>query len=56
MDASLKRAFPDIANAAGACKFRDCSHNDEPGCAVREGVPAARLAAWHYLKESDWRS
>ncbi len=56
MDASLKRAFPDIANAAGACKFRDCSHNDEPGCAVREEVPAARLAAWHYLKESDWRS
>lgn len=55
MDKSLRRAFPDIANAAGSCKFRDCSHNDEPGCAVREEIPAARLAAWHYLKDSDWR-
>ena len=55
MDKSLRRAFPDIANAAGSCKFRDCSHNDEPGCAVREEIPAARLAAWRYLKDSDWR-
>ncbi|MGN0060262.1 MAG: ribosome small subunit-dependent GTPase A [Coriobacteriales bacterium] len=55
MDTSLRRAFPDIANAAGSCKFRDCSHNDEPGCAVREEIPAARLAAWRYLKDSDWR-
>lgn len=55
MDTSLKRAFPDVESAASACKFRDCMHNDEPGCAVREEVSAARLAAWHYLKESDWR-
>lgn len=55
MDKSLRRAFPDIANAAGSCKFRDCSHNDEPGCAVREEIPATRLAAWRYLKDSDWR-
>lgn len=55
MGTSLKRAFPDVESAAGACKFRDCTHNDEPGCAVREEVSAERLAAWHYLKESDWR-
>jgi ribosome biogenesis GTPase len=42
-------AFDDIAALAQHCKFRDCRHRDEPGCAVRDAVPAARLASFHKL-------
>ena len=42
-------AFDDIAELAQHCRFRDCRHRDEPGCAVREAVPAARLASFHKL-------
>jgi ribosome biogenesis GTPase / thiamine phosphate phosphatase len=47
----LARGFPDLAEHAETCRFRDCSHRAEPGCAVREAVarralPPARLAAW----------
>jgi ribosome biogenesis GTPase len=44
-------AFDDIAALAQHCKFRDCRHRDEPGCAVRDAVPAARLASFHKLSE-----
>lgn len=47
----LARGFPDVAEHAHDCRFRDCSHRREPGCAVRAAVdtgrlPAARLEAW----------
>ena len=29
---------PLIADAARECRFRDCTHGNEPGCAVQEGV------------------
>jgi ribosome biogenesis GTPase len=41
--AELNTAFDDIAVLALRCRFRDCSHADEPGCAVRDGVSAERL-------------
>ena len=56
LECSLERAFPDIVDAACGCRFRDCTHTEEPGCAVRDAVPAARLAAYHYLVSSDWRN
>lgn len=31
----LAKVFPDIAEAARACRFRDCTHTHEPGCEVR---------------------
>lgn len=34
----LARAFPEVVEAACACRFNDCTHTHEPGCAVREGV------------------
>lgn len=52
LDGSLKAAFPDIAQAALGCRFRDCAHGDEPGCAVRGQVPAARLEAFRWLAGS----
>jgi ribosome biogenesis GTPase / thiamine phosphate phosphatase len=43
-------AFDDIARLAPRCRFRDCSHADEPGCAVRDGVGAARLKNFHKIQ------
>lgn len=56
LERSLERAFPDVVDAACGCRFRDCTHTEEPGCAVRDVVPDARLAAYHYLVSSDWRN
>jgi ribosome biogenesis GTPase / thiamine phosphate phosphatase len=50
----ISLVFPDIERASRSCRFRDCTHNDEPGCAVRAAVesgdlPAERLASYHKL-------
>jgi len=37
--------FPDVDGYASACRFRDCQHRDEPGCAVTAAVAAGELAA-----------
>ncbi len=41
----LGRAFDEIEELAALCRFRDCRHRDEPGCAVRAAVEEGRLAA-----------
>ncbi|HSD90778.1 MAG TPA: ribosome small subunit-dependent GTPase A [Kofleriaceae bacterium] len=41
--------FEDIDALAVDCKFRDCQHRAEPGCAVRGHVDPARLASFHKL-------
>jgi ribosome biogenesis GTPase len=38
-------AFGEIAELAVDCKFRDCKHVNEPGCAVRSAVESGSLAA-----------
>lgn len=48
-EASLGASFSDIEALALQCRFRDCRHVDEPGCAVREGVPPDRLRNFHKL-------
>lgn len=47
---ALDAVFDDIAALATRCHFRDCRHEGEPGCAVREAVPAARLKNFHKLQ------
>jgi ribosome biogenesis GTPase len=42
-DDGLVAAFADIAALAAACRFRDCRHSSEPGCAVAAAVAAGRL-------------
>jgi ribosome biogenesis GTPase / thiamine phosphate phosphatase len=37
-DTSFDSAFEDIVTLAASCKFRDCAHHGEPGCAVREAL------------------
>jgi ribosome biogenesis GTPase len=48
-EATLAASFADIESLAAQCRFRDCKHHDEPGCAVREGVPGDRLRNYHKL-------
>jgi ribosome biogenesis GTPase len=51
----LALAFPDIEELASGCRFRDCGHEHEPGCAVRAAAEAgtldpARLARYAALR------
>jgi ribosome biogenesis GTPase len=46
----LHASFTDIATLAGDCRFRDCTHQDEPDCAVRAQLHPDRLANYHKLR------
>ena len=46
---ALNSAFPEIGTLALQCRYRNCRHAREPGCAVREQVPAARLVSFQKL-------
>jgi ribosome biogenesis GTPase len=41
--AGIEEVFDDVAAVAAGCRFRDCAHEDEPGCAVRAAVEEGRL-------------
>jgi ribosome biogenesis GTPase len=43
-DAGLGGAFADIESLASECAFRDCRHEGEPGCAVRDAMESGTLA------------
>jgi ribosome biogenesis GTPase len=59
-ESGLDGAFPEIASLAAACRFRDCRHEREPGCAVLEALEngaldADRLESWRKLqREMEW--
>lgn len=44
-EAGLARLFPEIVSAARACRFSDCTHTHEPGCAVSEAVEDGTIDA-----------
>jgi ribosome biogenesis GTPase len=46
----LGQTFPEIAAAAARCRYRDCSHEHEPGCGVRGTVDDRRLASFVKLR------
>ncbi len=56
----INAAFADIEELACACKYADCTHTSEPGCAVLKALEAgaldtARLASYRKLKaENDY--
>lgn len=57
-EAVEEQHFADIEALQTECRFRDCAHNQEPGCAVRAAIDTGRLAAEryaHYLKLRDER-
>ena len=45
---NLQYAFPDFGGFIGKCRFDDCSHRKEPGCAVREAVEAGDIGKSRY--------
>ena len=49
-DDAVDAVFPEVEALAASCRFRDCSHGGEPGCAVVEGVDPARLESWRDLR------
>lgn len=44
----LAQFYPEIAAAASNCRFGDCSHTQEPGCAVVQAVEQGRISAARY--------
>jgi len=49
-DEGLSATFEDIESLAATCKFGDCSHSNEPGCAVRAALEAGEI------DDARWRS
>lgn len=45
---NLQYAFPDFAPYLGKCRFDDCSHRKEPGCAVREALETGAVEQTRY--------
>lgn len=45
---NLSSAFPELRGFVGQCRFADCSHRREPGCAVRQAVEIGRIPAFRY--------
>lgn len=48
----LTRAFSDVEELVAACRYSDCRHDTEPGCAVREALELGVLSARRY---DNWR-
>ncbi len=58
LSAGLDRLFSEITELAPDCRFRDCTHAHEPGCAVQAAVAAGkldpvRLERWRKLAEEN---
>lgn len=49
-DEGMEMAFEDVENFLGNCRFRDCSHTSEPGCAVYDAIREGKLS------EKRWQS
>lgn len=58
----LDQVFTEIEELAAACRFSDCTHHLEPGCAVRAALesgelPMRRYESWRKLhREAGWRA
>ncbi len=44
----IETAFDDVESVSAACRFSDCTHGVEPGCAVREALASGALDAARY--------
>lgn len=47
-DVRLDYLFPDFEDFRNKCRFSDCSHVNEPGCAVREAVQTGKISGSRY--------
>ena len=61
VEEGIKEVFSDILELAASCKFNDCNHDQEPGCAVREAIEEGsldteRLKRWQKLAAEETRN
>jgi ribosome biogenesis GTPase len=49
-DEGVQMTFDEIETLAAGCRFSDCRHEHEPGCAVLNAVDPARLESFHKLR------
>lgn len=47
-DSGIDGSFSDITSLAAACRYRNCTHTNEPGCAVIKSLEAGEIGAEHY--------
>ncbi len=52
---SVDESFPEISALAAECRFRDCGHSGEPGCAVQEALVDGRLDYRRYESYLEYR-
>ena len=45
---SVDEGFADVADVAEACRFADCAHGTEPGCAIRAALEDGSLSSERY--------
>lgn len=45
----IARLYSDLEELSNSCRFADCTHVGEPGCAVRDAASPERVAAWKRL-------
>lgn len=50
----LQQTFSDIEALAQHCRFDDCAHTSEPGCAVQENVDPRRIANYQRLQRENY--
>jgi ribosome biogenesis GTPase len=59
-DEGIDKAYADVEDLAARCRFNDCAHDAEPGCAVLAAVgdgslARRRLDGWRKLRrEAEW--
>jgi ribosome biogenesis GTPase / thiamine phosphate phosphatase len=59
-DRGMAQTFADVETLSQLCRFSDCAHQSEPGCAVRGAVeqgalPLRRFESWQHLqRELRW--
>ncbi|HOY67841.1 MAG TPA: ribosome small subunit-dependent GTPase A [Candidatus Ozemobacteraceae bacterium] len=47
-ESGIESGYSDIASLSAGCRYRNCTHTGEPGCAVREAVRSGDLSREHF--------
>jgi len=47
-DRQIAAGYPEFRPFLGACRFNDCRHLSEPGCAIKQAVDESRILPWRY--------
>lgn len=50
-ESGINSVFSEVMELARECRFRDCKHQSEPGCAVKEGVDEQTYSSWNKLEK-----